>query len=598
MSWLETVGDWIDERTGSHGWAQAWMDSSVASEPVWRAALTTAVATCIGVLALTGVVLMTAYAPSPQTAWASVHYIQFVLAHGWIIRGLHFWAAQMLFVLAALHILLGAISGAYRGGREISWWLTLAIFALALGEGITGGLLPWDQKGWWARLVEGNIAGLTPVLGGWIAQMLSGGPELGALGLTRAFAGHVILLPVLIGLVLWGRRALWGRANRIAESRGEPTTPRVDAIARSAIVALVTICVAFAFTGAVHGARLEAPADPLSDYPARPEWFLLTLFQLRKLFHGPLEFPGISVVPGLVALYFVLLPWIDRPGRSRVAAVAPAVLIFAAAAGLALYAVRHDATDPQVVRAMNKWNLRAARASLVAMNGVPPAGALDMMRHDPEVRGEDLFERHCAACHVLGDLGDPKKATATDLTGWGTAAWIEAMIHDPDAPRFFGRGPFNEEMPSVDVKPKNWQHGSPWKPMVKSPADRHAIALFLAMQGDEPGDPPREIDPATKKLLETAEKVVNNRCTSCHLFGEEGDDEGNGLAPQLRGYGSLAWTRAQIENPATPRSYRDKALSAELKKHMPRFDKDLSAGDIDILAQWTRSHARATPFKP
>jgi ubiquinol-cytochrome c reductase cytochrome b subunit len=598
MSWLEAVGDWLDERTGSRSWARAWMDSSVASEPVWRAALTTAVVTCIGVLALSGVVLMTAYAPSPQTAWASVHYIQFVLAQGWILRGLHYWAAQMLFVLAALHILLGALGGVYRGGREISWWLTLAIFALALGEGITGGLLPWDQRGWWARLVEGNIAGLTPVLGGWIAQMLSGGPELGALGLTRAFAGHVILLPLLIAAVLWGRRALWQRANRTAQNNGEPMIPRAEAMARSAIAALVTICVAFAFTGAVHGAPLEAPADPLSDYPARPEWFLLTLFQLRKLFHGPLEFPGISVVPGLVALYFVLLPWIDRPGRSRVVAVAPAVLIFVAAAGLALFAVRHDATDPQVVRAKTKWDQRAARASLVAMNGVPAAGALEMMRHDPEVRGEDLFERHCASCHVLGDLGDPKKATATDLTGWGTTAWIEAMIHDPDAPRFFGRGPFNDEMPSVDAKPKNWQQGAPWKPMVKSEADRHAVALFLAMQGDEPGDPVRSIDAPTKKLLETAEKLVNNRCTSCHLFGEEGDDEGNGLAPQLRGYGSIAWTRAQIENPATPRSYRDKALSAELKKHMPRFDKDLSAADIDILAQWTRRHARAAQFKP
>jgi len=38
--------------------------------------------------------------------------------------------------------------------------------SMKVGEGITGGLLPWDQRGWWARVVEGNIMGLAPVVGG------------------------------------------------------------------------------------------------------------------------------------------------------------------------------------------------------------------------------------------------------------------------------------------------------------------------------------------------------------------------------------------------------------------------------------------------
>ena len=62
---------------------------------------------------------------------------------------------------------------AYRKPGEIGWWLTLAVLGLAIGEGITGGLLPWDQLGWWARVVEGNIAGLTPVIGGFVQQMIS-----------------------------------------------------------------------------------------------------------------------------------------------------------------------------------------------------------------------------------------------------------------------------------------------------------------------------------------------------------------------------------------------------------------------------------------
>ena len=38
------------------------------------------------------------------------------------------------------------------------------------------------------------------------------------------------------------------------------------------------------------GADLDAPADPgRSDYPARPEWYFLSLFQMLKLFPGKQE---------------------------------------------------------------------------------------------------------------------------------------------------------------------------------------------------------------------------------------------------------------------------------------------------------------------
>ena len=121
------------------------------------------------------------------------------------------------------------------------------------------------------------------------------------------------------------------------------------------------------------------------------------------------------------------------------------------------------------------------------------------------------------------------------------------------------------------------------------PSSFAAVAAFLASQGDEPGDPPRATDAAT---LAQGEKIVSDRCTTCHLYKGDGDLESSGIAPELAHYGSIAWTRSQVANPATDQTYRDQALDPAMKKHMPRFDKDLSPADVEVVARWTRAHGR------
>jgi ubiquinol-cytochrome c reductase cytochrome b subunit len=585
------LGDWLEERTGWRTAARGWIDHPMVGGAPWASAMAASVATCFGVLALTGLTLMTAYGASPQAAWASVHYVQFVQSGGWLVRGLHYWAAQTLLVLAALHVAHGAFAASYRRPREVAWWLTLGVLGLAVAGGITGGLLPWDERGWWARTVEGNIIGLAPGLGGWLQQMMQGGTELGALGLSRMVTLHTIVLPVLLAAMLWARRGIVTR-HGWTEARGVSLSHAAQ-ILRSGGVALGALAAVFALACAAHGAPLEAPADPMGDYPARPEWFLMTLYELRKLFHGAGEFFGTTLAPMAAGLYLALLPWLDRPGRSRALVLTPVVLVFAGALALGWIPAHKDAHDAAYLKQRARADQRAAAAAKLAMGGVPPEGALAMVRGDPELRGRDLFEQHCASCHVLGDLGDATKATASKLDGWGTPEWISAMVHRPDAPEFFGRGPFQGNMPSVDVRPKDRPASEAWKPMVASEAERSAVATFLASQGDEPGDPPRAIDEAARA---TGERIVSNRCANCHLYKGDGDVNGSDVAPELAHYGSLAWTRAQIANPATVETYREKALEEDLKRHMPRFDKDLAPADVDVVARWTRAHARGLSF--
>src|SRR5580700_5315002 len=131
---LRDIGAFIEERTSLGSAAASFLDTRVPSGAWLSRVLASAVAACVVVLALTGVLLMTAYSPSPQSAWASVHYIEFIQDRGWIVRGLHYWAAQALLVLAAVHVVYVAFAGAYLKPREIGWWLTLLVLGLSVGE--------------------------------------------------------------------------------------------------------------------------------------------------------------------------------------------------------------------------------------------------------------------------------------------------------------------------------------------------------------------------------------------------------------------------------------------------------------------------------
>ena len=215
-----------------------------------------------------------------------------------------------------------------------------------------------------------------------------------------------------------------------------------------------------------------------------------------------------------------------------------------------------------------------------------------MLAHDPELRGRAIFEKSCAQCHVLGDVGDRKKAAAPVLDGWGTEAWVASMMDDPDADDRFGHTPLKGTMPSMlrpapDRKPDD----PPFKPMID--AEVRAVSVFLASQSD--GDTPRHAVSALARdpdEMKKGEAIVTNRCTSCHLWKGEGDDSSQGDAPELSGWGTVAWARAQITNPATKATYREGALDPKTKGHMPRFDEDLSAEDIELIARWVHAHAR------
>src|SRR4030095_452851 len=132
------------------------------------------------------------YSPSSTDAWASVAYIQDQVTMGWFIRALHSHGASAMVIVAGSHLLQTAIYGAYKKPREVNWIVGVLMLGLILVFALTGYLLPWDQKGYWATKVATGIMGSTPVIGSWLQQVVQGGNEYGNLTLTRFFALHVL----------------------------------------------------------------------------------------------------------------------------------------------------------------------------------------------------------------------------------------------------------------------------------------------------------------------------------------------------------------------------------------------------------------------
>ncbi len=564
---LDRLADAIDERPGLRSWLRGRLDEPVRGGPRWGAVFGASLVALLVVEAITGFALSTVYAPSSQTAWASVHHVEHGIAWGSIVRAIHHFGSHAIVVLVLVHLVRSAIVGAYKRPREASWLLGLTLLAVVFGLALTGGRLPWDQQSYWATKVEVNIISTFPIVGDALSALVLGGAQPGHLTITRFHGLHVGVLPVVLLLLVLAHLALARRSGPVTAPGDTTSAPRSRQLARDAIasVAIVGAVVAIAF---VRRAPLAAPADPSSDFPARPEWFLLPLYELRKLFHGRAELIATAVLPGLATAFLVLLPFLDRkpnaPARARAPFVGAIALGLVGGALLLFKAKRADEKDEKTQKALAVAQARADRAAELAKAGVPPEGPLEMLARDPQTRGEELWKQECATCHTMGRAGNGKgdeDASSPDLAGWGTPAWVEAVVRDPDAELYFGKTFFKGEMPSFTKAPPGKE--GEFQPMPD--ADVKAVAAFVAGKQDARGA-----------------EVYEDACSGCHEMNGKGGGDSE-LAPKLGGWGSYAWLRAQIAEPASGATYPPEA--SEHKGHMPGFAKELGH-EVDLIAQW------------
>jgi len=192
------IADGLDERLDLRRPLAAVLDKPLPEGITWLHCFGGMTFFAFVVLAVTGVALAFYYVPSPDHARASVAWIEGSLPLGSLLRNLHRWSAYAMVALVVCHMVRVFVHGAYRKPRELNWVVGVVMLLVVLSFGFTGYLLPWDQKAYWATNVGINMADSVPLAGPLIADLLRGGPELGAVTLLRFYAAHVFVLPAVL----------------------------------------------------------------------------------------------------------------------------------------------------------------------------------------------------------------------------------------------------------------------------------------------------------------------------------------------------------------------------------------------------------------
>ena len=509
--------------------------------------------------AVTGILLATVYTPSVTGAWASVAYIQDQLTLGWFVRGLHSFGSSALIVVAGLHLLQVLLFGAYRRPRELNWMVGLALFGVVALFALSGYLLPWDQKGYWAKLVEATIAGSAPIVGGPTQKLIQGGGAFGNLTLTRAYAFHAMALPALLtGLLVLhiylfrrhGYTPKWSLSPQDAAARAVPAWP--DQAVRNAVVgALVWGVVAVAVI-ARHGAPLESPADPTSSYLARPEWYALPLFQLRMFFEGPLEIVATMIIPGIVTALAFALPFLDR-GRDEppVGSAAGAGRRRAGPGG----ADRAGGDRAREGRARSRLR-QGARRGEGARRNRPAARAEGDARRRQRVPQRSDVPRARDLGRPLRRLPQPVRRGRREgprLQGLQLARLDPRLPHRPRRAAVHG--------PGQDRK------GDAAGRRV-TPEEMDALVEYVYAETGA-------TDVDASRAGRGRDLLSPSDCDTCHDFDGDGENDG----PNLKGRGTQKWVAAVIADAGHPLLFGD-------RNKMPKFRGKLTPEEIDDLAKF------------
>jgi menaquinol-cytochrome c reductase cytochrome b subunit len=197
-----SVVGWVEERTGLSPFMRFMLYRKVPKGTNWYYTLGSATMFAFLSQAVTGVFLAMYYEPDPSRAYESASRITNDVFLGELVRGMHRWGSTVMIVLIFLHMGRTFIFGAYKYPRELNWIIGVVLIVLTMAMGLTGYLLPFDQRSFWATVVAANLNSSGPLVGPYLADFMRGGAEFGATTISRFYALHMLLIPGLIAALI------------------------------------------------------------------------------------------------------------------------------------------------------------------------------------------------------------------------------------------------------------------------------------------------------------------------------------------------------------------------------------------------------------
>jgi ubiquinol-cytochrome c reductase cytochrome b subunit len=503
----------LDHRTGLHSGLQKFLYEEIPASSGWHQVFGSVALFLMLIQFFTGAMLAFNYAPTPGDAYSSLRYILTEVTAGKLMRGLHHWGASMIIVIVVLHMVQVFLWGAYKKPREGTWVVGVILLLLTLAYGLTGYLLPWDNRAYWGTVVTTKIGATVPVMGPYVSRLLASTGDIGVVTFARFYGLHVLLLPPATMLLIVLHIYLV-RRHGVAPIPGDEGRPKKSFFPEQVFKDTVAVFIAFAILfvmAVVVRVPLERMADPTdASYIPRPEWYFLFLFQTLKAFNGPLEVVGTVVLPTLAILALIVTPFIDRSRvvRVRQRTLAAGIVVLAALGWGGLTAAAVKSTPPQT-----------------AASQIDFSGPTQWMQLTPiQLAGVRYFrQENCETCHnVTGDT--PK--TGPNLLNTSKrhdSAWLMAHFMDPAA-----------VTPHSVMKPVN----------LSDTALKELLALMFTLT-PENGD---VVDSAPEFAVQGALLFQKNACGTCHAVNGAGGKIGpplNGLA----GRRNEAWVIQHFQNP-------------------------------------------------